>query len=205
MRIDNVWQVRPQPAFWPLANSTAAITRRLAARPGGASYTSLWLRQLKRYTRSRSRMFASLGQPLLFLLAFGFGFSGVFRRRAGPGDYITLPSPRRDRHGRHVYRCVFRYRTDLGQAIRLHQGDPVKWRRCARWLVMAGRTAGGATVALIQGFIVILVCALIGFRPQLLSQLPLLLLFMVLVSIMSSRRLERRSPVWWRIFRPSRW
>ncbi len=29
----------------------------------------LWLRQLKRYIRSRSRMIGSLGQPLLFLLA----------------------------------------------------------------------------------------------------------------------------------------
>ena len=34
----------------------------------------LWLRQVKRYFRSRPRIIASLGQPMLFLLAFGFGF-----------------------------------------------------------------------------------------------------------------------------------
>ena len=34
----------------------------------------LWLRQLKRYLRSRSRIIASLGQPLLFLLGMGFAF-----------------------------------------------------------------------------------------------------------------------------------
>ena len=31
----------------------------------------LWLRQLKRYTRSRARIVASLGQPLLYLLEIG--------------------------------------------------------------------------------------------------------------------------------------
>ena len=38
----------------------------------------LWLRQIKRYFRSRSRIVGSLGQPLLFLLALGFGFGPVF-------------------------------------------------------------------------------------------------------------------------------
>ncbi len=34
----------------------------------------MWIRQLKRYFRSKPRMIGSLGQPLIFLLAFGFGF-----------------------------------------------------------------------------------------------------------------------------------
>ena len=45
----------------------------------------LWLRELKRYTRSRAQIVASLGQPLLYLLALGFGLGPVFqqgRRRA---------------------------------------------------------------------------------------------------------------------------
>ena len=40
----------------------------------------LWLRQLKRYIRSKPRILASLGQPLLFLLGLGFGFGPVFAR-----------------------------------------------------------------------------------------------------------------------------
>jgi len=40
----------------------------------------LWLRQLKRYIRSRSRIIGSLGQPLLFLLALGYGFGPVFQK-----------------------------------------------------------------------------------------------------------------------------
>ena len=43
----------------------------------------LWLRQLKRYVRSRSRIVASLGQPLLFLVALGFGFGPDFPSARG--------------------------------------------------------------------------------------------------------------------------
>ena len=44
----------------------------------------LWLRQLKRYIRSKPRIIGALGQPLLFLLALGFGFGSIFQR-AGQG------------------------------------------------------------------------------------------------------------------------
>ena len=43
----------------------------------------LWLRQLKRYLRSRARIIGSLGQPLLFLLALGFGFGPTFAKAGG--------------------------------------------------------------------------------------------------------------------------
>src|SRR5262245_58984418 len=52
----------------------------------------LWLRQLKRHFRSRPRMIGSLAQPLLFLLALGFGFGPIYRR-AGGGDYIQFLAP----------------------------------------------------------------------------------------------------------------
>ena len=34
----------------------------------------LWLRELKRFVRSRAQIMLSLGQPTLYLLALGFGF-----------------------------------------------------------------------------------------------------------------------------------
>ena len=52
----------------------------------------LWLRQVKKYFRSRSRIIGSLGQPLLFLLAFGFGFGSIYQR-AGEGNYIQFLAP----------------------------------------------------------------------------------------------------------------
>ncbi|MHB1686999.1 MAG: ABC transporter permease [Ignavibacteriaceae bacterium] len=52
----------------------------------------LWLRQIKRYLRSRSRIIGSLGQPVLFLVALGFGFGPIFQK-AGQGNYIEFLAP----------------------------------------------------------------------------------------------------------------
>src|SRR6266511_4505634 len=52
----------------------------------------LWMRQLKRYVRSRARIIASLGQPLLFLLGLGFGFGPIYQN-AGEGSYIQFLAP----------------------------------------------------------------------------------------------------------------
>ena len=52
----------------------------------------LWLRELKRYTRSRAQIVASLGNPLLYLLVLGFGLGPVFKR-AGNGDYLQFVAP----------------------------------------------------------------------------------------------------------------
>ena len=52
----------------------------------------LWLRQLKRYYRSRARMIGSLAQPVLFLVALGFGFGQIYQKANG-GDYIQFIAP----------------------------------------------------------------------------------------------------------------
>ena len=52
----------------------------------------LWLRQIKKYFRSKSRIIGSLGQPLLFLVALGFGFGPIYAK-AGGGDYIQFLAP----------------------------------------------------------------------------------------------------------------
>ena len=52
----------------------------------------LWLRELKRYVRSRAQIVASLGQPLLYLLVLGFGLGPVFQR-AGNGSYLQFVAP----------------------------------------------------------------------------------------------------------------
>jgi ABC-2 type transport system permease protein len=52
----------------------------------------LWLRELKRYTRSRVQIIASLGQPMLYLMVLGFGLGPVFQR-AGSGSYLQFVAP----------------------------------------------------------------------------------------------------------------
>ena len=52
----------------------------------------LWIRQLTRYVRSRSRIISSLGQPVLYLFALGFGFGPIFQK-AGEGNYLQFLAP----------------------------------------------------------------------------------------------------------------
>ena len=140
----------------------------------------LWLRQLKRYSRSRARIVASLGQPLLFLLALGFGFGPIFQR-AGQGNYVQFLAP-----GVIAMGVLF---TSVFSGIELiwdRQFGFLKETLVApvpRLTIMIGRTLGGATVALIQGSIVVLICVLAGFRTNSISAFPLAFLFMALIAI----------------------
>ncbi len=122
----------------------------------------LWLRQLKRYMRSKARIVGSLGQPLLFLLALGFGFGPIFQR-AGQGNYIQFLAP-----GVMAMTVLF---TAIFSGIELiwdRQFGFLKETLVApvpRLTIMIGRTLGGATVAPIQGVIVVVICLFAGFRP----------------------------------------
>jgi ABC-2 type transport system permease protein len=51
-----------------------------------------------------------------------------------------------------------------------------------RLQIMIGRTLGGATVAVIQGLLVTMVCVIAGFRPAHLAAAPLALGFMLLIA-----------------------
>ncbi|MEW6610444.1 MAG: ABC transporter permease [Patescibacteria group bacterium] len=140
----------------------------------------LWLRQLKRYARSQTRIIGSLGQPLLFFIAFGFGFGPIFAR-AGAGNYLEFLGP-----GIITMAVVF---------TAMFAGIEVIWDRqfgflketlvapVPRFTIMFGRTLGGATVAVIQGCIVFLLATIIGFRTITLSLLPLAFVFMYLIAL----------------------
>ncbi|MEI6843127.1 MAG: ABC transporter permease [bacterium] len=139
----------------------------------------LWLRQLKRYSRSKQRMFASLAQPLLFLFAFGFGFGSTFAK-AGEGSYIQFLAP-----GIIAMTVMF---------TAVFSGIEIIWDKqfgflketlvapVSRFNIMLGRTLGGTTVAFIQGIIVLLITLLAGFKP-LLAGIPLAIVFMFLLAL----------------------
>lgn len=140
----------------------------------------LWLRELKKYSRSRVQIVASLGQPLLYLLVLGFGLGPVFQR-AGGGSYLQFVAP-----GVIGMMILF---TSVFSGIALlwdRQFGFLKETLVApvpRLFVMIGRTFGGATVAMIQGTLMVIVTLLAGFRPTNLAALPLTLLFMFLIAI----------------------
>jgi ABC-2 type transport system permease protein len=139
----------------------------------------LWLRELRRYYRSRSQIVASLGQPVLYLVALGFGLGPVFQK-AGQGNYLQFVAP-----------------GIIGMTIlfsSIFSGAGLIWDRqfgflketlvapVPRLYVMLGRTLGAATVAVLQGMLVAVVCLLVGFRPVDYRELPLALLFMGLIA-----------------------
>jgi ABC-2 type transport system permease protein len=140
----------------------------------------LWLREVKRYLRSRPQILASLGQPLMYLLALGFGLGPVFQK-SGQGSYLQFIAP-----------------GVVGMAIlfsSIFSGIGLLWDRqfgflketlvapVPRLQIMIGRTCGGATVALLQGTLVLIVCLVAGFRPHTLAAVPLALLFMASIAI----------------------
>jgi ABC-2 type transport system permease protein len=140
----------------------------------------LWLREIKRYTRSRAQMIASLGQPVLYLLALGFGMGPVYQQ-AGRGNYLQFLAP-----------------GVIGMTVlfsSIFSGMGLLWDRQfgflketlvapqPRILIMAGRTLGGATVACFQGVLITIVCLIAGFRPVSLPMIPIGLAFMLLIAI----------------------
>jgi ABC-2 type transport system permease protein len=144
---------------------------------------ALWLRSLKLYVRSRAQIIASLGQPLLYLLVLGFGLGPVFQR-AGAGNYLQFIAP-----------------GIIGMSVlftSIFSGLGILWDRqfgflketlvapVSRLHIMIGRTLGGATIAVIQGCIVMIICVIAGFRPPHLLSIPIALGFMVLIAILFS-------------------
>ncbi len=140
----------------------------------------LWLREVKKYLRSRSRIFGSLGQPVLYLLAFGYGLGAIYARGAG-GNYIQFLAP-----GIILMTVLF---SGIFSGISLiwdRQFGFLKETMVApvpRLSIMLGKTLGGATVAVIQGLIVFAITLFFGFRPHDLTQLPLALVFISLAAI----------------------
>ncbi len=140
----------------------------------------LWMRQLKRYFRSKSRVVGALGQPLLFLIALGYGFGSVFRA-AGEGNYIEFLVP-----GIIAMTVLFTSVFNGMEIIWDKQFGFLKETLVApvpRFVIMIGRTLGGATVAVFQGLVVLGLSYLAGFRTPHPLGIPLAIGFMFLLSL----------------------
>jgi ABC-2 type transport system permease protein len=143
----------------------------------------LWLRQLKRFIRKKASLVGALGQPVIFLLAFGFGLSPIFAR-AGAGNYMQFLAP-----GIIAMTVLF---------TSIFTGVEIIWDRqfgflkktfvapISRFEILLGKTFGGATVAIVQGLLVFLITLLVGFRPVSLAMLPVAFLFLVMVACLFS-------------------
>ena len=143
----------------------------------------LWLREVKKYLRSRAQIVASLGQPLMYLAVLGFGLGPVFRK-AGAGSYLQFMAP-----------------GVIGMTVlftAMFSGIAMLWDRQFGFLketlvapvprvqIMIGKTLGGATVAMLQGTLVFAVTLLAGFRPVSALVVPVAFLIIALIAIVFS-------------------
>ena len=143
----------------------------------------LWLREVKKYLRSRTQIIASLGSPIMYLGVLGFSLGPVFRR-AGEGSYLQFIAP-----------------GVIGMTVlftSMFSGFAMLWDRqfgflketlvapVPRLAIMLGRTLGGATTAIIQGTLILVVTLIAGFRPVSMMSIPLAYLVMIMIAVVFS-------------------
>ncbi|MGH2619974.1 MAG: ABC transporter permease [Anaerolineales bacterium] len=149
-----------------------------------AIYT-IWYRDVIRFSRNRARILASLGQPLLFLFVFGAGLSPAMGAMAGGNlkfEQFMFP-------GILAMAVLF---TAIFAAV------SIVWDRefgflkevmvapVSRVAVALGKLAGGSTVAMFQGSLVLLFAPLLGIKLALDQALILIGLMLLLALVMSA-------------------
>lgn len=144
-----------------------------------AIYT-MWLREMKRTMRAKSRIIGSLGMPFFFLAFLGLGFSSV--RFPGMNiDYISFLAPG-------IVGMVILFTS-------VFSGISILWDKQFGFLkeimvspvnrtsIMLGRTLGGMTISVFQGLLMLAVSIMIGFSFSSIIGLLLSIVFMFLVGI----------------------
>ena len=145
---------------------------------------TIWYRDLLRFWRDKMRLFGSITFPLLFLFVFGSGLSSRMGD-LGPGIDFTQ----------------FIFPGIIGMTVLMTafmSGVSVVWDRefgflkevlvapISRASVAMGKTLGSATIALIQGAIILLFAPLIGVSLSVWTVLALVPLMFLLAASLGS-------------------
>ncbi len=149
-------------------------------------FRGMWViayRELLRFVQERSRMLSSFGMPLLFLIIFGAGFNRIIGDLAPGVDFIKF-----------IYPGIIAMTVLMTSVF---SGLSVVWDRefgflkevlvapLSRSGIVLGKAVGGATVAVAQGFIMLILAPLLGIKltPILvISLVPLLLILSLSLS-----------------------
>lgn len=119
---------------------------------------TMWLREMTRFVRARSRIVSGLAMPFFWLALVGVGLSSSFRL---PGmDYMDFLAPG-------IVAMIILFTS-------IFSGISVIWDRqfgflkeilvapVSRTSIVLGKTIGSATVALISGFLMLLIAMSLG-------------------------------------------
>jgi len=123
---------------------------------------TMWLREMIRFSRSKSRIIGALSTPLFFLVILGTGFSSAFQVRGGGTFDKSYLAPGL-----------------IGMSVlfaSLMGGVSIIWDRefgflkeiliapVSRFFVSLGKAIGGVTTAMIQGILILIIARLIGIH-----------------------------------------
>jgi ABC-2 type transport system permease protein len=147
----------------------------------GQAIAMLWLREMKRTWRAKSRIIGSIMMPLFFLVFLGSGFRRATLPNMPEGvDYISYLIP-----------------GSIGMMLlfsSIFGGLQVLWDKefgflkeimvtpVSRLSIVLGRMAGGSTVALAQSLLILFLSALFGFKIQSANGFFTAFLFMILIA-----------------------
>ncbi len=149
----------------------ACASRRPACAATLRAVKVVWQRELIRFGQDRIRIVAALVQPVLFLFVLGTGLQSLTKASTGGISLQDVHVPRRARDERALHRDVLGDLDRLGSRVRVPARD-ARGARAAR-LDPVGKCLGGATVATIQGLLVLVLAPLvdISYDPVMLVKL----------------------------------
>ncbi len=142
---------------------------------------TIWLRNIKRYLRSKSRIVGSLGMPLFFMLVLGFGLNSVVQIPDTGQGYFEFIIP-----GIVAMSVLF---TSVFSGIQIIWDKQFGFLKetlvapVSRLEIMLGQTFGGASTAFIQGLIILVLSLFIGLSLSSAAGFVIAFLFMVLIGI----------------------
>jgi ABC-2 type transport system permease protein len=148
----------------------------------------IWYRDVLRFSRDRSRIVASMGQPLLFLVVFGGGLSASLgagvTQQLGDVSYVRFLYP-----GIVSMAVLF---TSIFSAISIVWDREFGFLRellvapVSRAAVVLGKALGGSTIAMFQGSILLVLAPIIGVSLDPLLVLELLALMFLMAFAITS-------------------
>jgi ABC-2 type transport system permease protein len=142
---------------------------------------TIWLRNMKRYLRSKSRIVGSIAMPLFFLLFLGVGLNSVIQLPGLGESYIVFLIP-----GMVAMSVLF---TSVFSGIQIIWDKQFGFLKetlvapVSRLEIMSGQTFGGATTAVFQGALILILSVLVGFPLSNPVGFLIALAFMILIGI----------------------
>jgi len=134
----------------------------------------IWLREIKKFIRDRSRLVSSIAQPLIWLLLIGTGFGATFGK-VGDLKYIQFMFP-----GILVMTLLF---SSMFSAISIIWDREFGFLKemlvapISRTSIAIGKSIGGASRSTIQALIILIFSPLLGIQltlPKFLMIVPLM-------------------------------